>query len=221
VKKTALIINLIYGAALIALFILFFVAGSKKAESGDGGKIIKEKDEIDSVLLHAQGQSVKIAFVNTDSILSNYEYYKKSIEKFETQKKQAEKQFQDKYKKLEEDYKNYMTKINLGLMTEQEAEAQFSKKQQEVETYYNSLTEELLKKEERVSSQLYDSIISQVAQYNKTAGFTFIIAHSKGSNILYADPKLDLTDEIIKELNNSYYKWIGEDKGKKKKSKKN
>ena len=216
-KKSIYIINIIYALCIIILFILFFSKNrqDKQTEPDE----IADTDKIDKTMFEAGENAMKIAFVNTDSILSNYEYYKRAIDKFEKQKAQAENQFQQRYKKLEDDYKNYITKVQLGLMTEEEAEAQFSKNQREVENYYNKLTSDLMKKEEELATQLYDSIISQVEQYNKRLGFNYIIAHSKGSNILFADPELDLTDEIISELNNSYYKWIGDDKSKKKKSK--
>jgi outer membrane protein len=216
VKKTALIIYIIYGLSIVALFILFLTP-CKRSVKADGteGQVITKNDEIDSILTNSTGTNTRIAFVNTDSILTNYYYYKKSIDKFEKQKEQAEKQFQSKYKNLEEDYKNYLAKINLGLMTEAEAEAQFSKKQRDLETYYNNLMESLMKNEEEVSVQLYDSIISHVERYNKNKGFHFIIAHSKGSNILFADPELDLTDEIIAELNKNQPESKGTKKGKK------
>ena len=216
-KKTVYIIHTIYALCIIILFILFFSRNTKdkqteQVEATDTGKF-------DRTVFEAGENTTKIAFVNTDSILSNYEYYKQAIDKFEKQKVRAESQFQQKYQKLEEDYKNYVTKVQLGLMTEAEAEAQFSKQQREVESYYNKLTSDLMKREEELAAQLYDSIISQVEQYNKRLGFNYIIAHSKGSNILFADPELDLTDEILTELNTSYYKWIGENKSKNKKSK--
>lgn len=200
-KKSTLILNIVYGVALIALFVLYFTKFSKKAENVKA--VSKVAPIPDSIL----AKPMTIAFVNTDSILTNYKYYKAEISKLERQQASAEAEFTSRYKKLEEDYKNYMTKIKLGLIKQEEAEAQFAEKQKQLEDYYEQLRTSLAEKEQEVSVRLYDSIIGTVQRFNESTNYSYIIAHSKGSNILYADKALDLTALILDELNTSYESW--------------
>lgn len=210
-KKAFLIVSIIYGLALIALFILFFT-GKKSSVSKEESPDLPVG--IPDSLMPKPEKPLTIAYVNTDSILANYKYYKAQISSLENSQQVAEKQLEEKYKKLEEDYKNYLTKIKLGLIKQEDAENQFAEKQAELQEYQEKLRNNLLEKEQKVADQLYDSILNHIAIFNKKAGYTYIIAHAKGSNILYSDPSLDLTAIILKSLNASYDSW-SKKKGKK------
>ncbi len=210
-KKTFIIVSSIYGLAIIALFILFFLG--KKGHSGE----VKKPDlpvNIPDSLIAKPEKPLTIAYVNTDTILANYKYYKSQIASLESSQAIAERQLEERYKKLEEDYKNYLTKIKLGLIKQEDAENQFAEKQAELQDYQDKLRNNLLEKEQKVADQLYDSILNHIAIFNKQAGYTYIIAHAKGSNILYSDPSLDLTQIILQSLNASYDAW-SKKKGKK------
>lgn len=201
-----------YGAAIVVLFVLYFTGRTNQGSSAavsENDTLINRYDTI--------ARQLKIAFVNTDTILSNYTYYKEQTSALEKDQVQAEKNYTAKLKKLEEDYKNYMYKINLGLMKQADAEREFAKKQEELEAYRARVSNTLIEKQEEIASRLYDSILVTVERYNKTAGYTYIITHAKGSNLLYADHSLDLTDVILEELNRSYEIWSGNSKSKKKK----
>jgi len=203
VKKTFIIISAVYGLLIIVLFILFFV---KKTETA----AVKNPElpiAIPDSLIPKQEKAITIAYVNTDTILANYKYYKAQIAQMEKSQASAEKQLEERFKKLEEDYKNYLTKIKLGLIKQEDAEKQFAEKQAELENYQMQLRNQLIEKEEKVANQLYDSILNHIAIFNKTAGYTYIIAQAKGSNILYSDPDLNLTQFILEGLNKSYEQW--------------
>jgi len=203
VKKAYIIIAAIYGLSIIFLFILFFTKKPKTTTIKSPELPIGIPDS----LLPKKEKAMTIAYVNTDTILANYKYYKAQIASLEKSQATAENELEARFRKLEEDYKNYLTKIKLGLIKQEDAEQQFAQKQAELENYQSQLRNDLLVKEEKVANQLYDSIINHVAMFNKTAGYTYIIAQAKGSNILYSEPELNLTQFILEGLNKSYEKW--------------
>ena len=43
-----------------------------------------------------------------------------------------------------------------------------------------------------------------VAEYGEENGYTYIFGSNESANIMYAKEGLDITDEILKELNESY-----------------
>ena len=43
-----------------------------------------------------------------------------------------------------------------------------------------------------------------VAEYGKENGYTYIFGSNESANIMYAKDGLDITDEIVKKLNESY-----------------
>ena len=66
-------------------------------------------------------------------------------------------------------------------------------------TYWNSNGPEQAKYNE----EMRDSIQNFLKQYNKTKKYDFIMSKA-GDNILLANPKYDITNEVVKGLNKRY-----------------
>jgi outer membrane protein len=203
VKKISIALNIAFAAAIISLFILHFTSKTPGEKS-----VVTESDT--AVAFDSSGQStLRIAFVNTDTILANYDYYSDQISEIQNDKVAAEKRVMDKLKVLEEEYQKYIYKVKLGVMTEAQAEAEFSKKNEELESYRTSASNALMEKQEQISKRLYDSVFNAVARYNERSNFTYILANNSINNsLLHADKSYDLTKEILSDLNTSYDKYI-------------
>ena len=202
-KKISIALNIAFAAAIISLFILHFTSKTPGEKS-----VVTESDT--AVAFDSSGQStLRIAFVNTDTILANYDYYSDQISEIQNDKVAAEKRVMDKLKVLEEEYQKYIYKVKLGVMTEAHAEAEFSKKNEELESYRTSASNALMEKQEQISKRLYDSVFNAVARYNERSNFTYILANNSINNsLLHADKSYDLTKEILSDLNTSYDKYI-------------
>ncbi|MBT3303262.1 MAG: OmpH family outer membrane protein [Bacteroidetes bacterium] len=202
-KKISIALNIAFAAAIISLFILHFTSKTPGEKS-----VVTESDT--AVAFDSSGQStLRIAFVNTDTILANYDYYSDQISEIQNDKVAAEKRVMDKLKVLEEEYQKYIYKVKLGVMTEAQAEAEFSKKNEELESYRTSASNALMEKQEQISKRLYDSVFNAVARYNERSNFTYILANNSINNsLLHADKSYDLTKEILSDLNTSYDKYI-------------
>ncbi len=150
--------------------------------------------------------TVTIAYVEVDSIMTQYTFAKETSEILQkkaeniqntlTAKQQA---IQAATAKLEQDYQNN----NL-------TQSQAQQRQQAIQNDYNNLqvlnqrlTSEFNAEQEKFSIALQDSIHHYLTAYNKDKGYTMILSKS-GDNILMADPSLDITDEIIAGLNKAY-----------------
>ncbi|MBT7038441.1 MAG: OmpH family outer membrane protein [Bacteroidetes bacterium] len=202
-KKISIALNIAFAAAIISLFILHFTSKTPGEKA-----VVAESDT--AVAFDSSGQStLRIAFVNTDTILANYDYYSDQISEIQNDKVAAEKRVMDKLKVLEEEYQKYIYKVKLGVMTEAQAEAEFSKKNEELESYRTSASNALMEKQEQISKRLYDSVFNAVARYNERSNFTYILANNSINNsLLHADKSYDLTKEILSDLNTSYDKYI-------------
>ena len=75
---------------------------------------------------------------------------------------------------------------------------------QDLEAQHQRLMAELQQESDKNSMQLRDSINSFLKEYNKTKGYSLIISNTGADNLLYADPSLNITKEIIEGLNKRY-----------------
>jgi outer membrane protein len=189
-------LNIFFFLALTFLYFLHFRNVQKN--KNDDFEIVTPNDSIK----FAGG--VSIAYINTDSVVANYKYYTELKTKLENEQRVAENQLQIKAKDLEHEYKLLSTKVNLGLIKQEEAERSFAVKQQEVELLRQNLSDGLINKERELTEQLYDSIVTFVNKYNLKSRHTYILGYAKGGGIIYAPKSMDMTKQIVKGLNDEY-----------------
>ena len=75
--------------------------------------------------------------------------------------------------------------------------------EQEIVQLEQTLTLEFEKEGVQKNQALRDSINKFMIEYNKNKGYDFIIT-KLGENLLYANPAYDITNDVIKGLNERY-----------------
>jgi outer membrane protein len=89
---------------------------------------------------------------------------------------------------------------------QKKTEEKLAKKQQDLTALDTELTQQLMAEKETRNMEVHDTIVSFIARFNKTKNYTFIFERSYGGTLLYANPSLDITDEIMKGLSDEYGK---------------
>ena len=113
----------------------------------------------------------------------------------------------EKYKALQDDQADFERKYkNNVYATPERAQSEYNRilqKEQEIVQLEQTLTLEFEKEGLQKNQALRDSINKFIAEYNQNKGYDFIIT-KLGENLLYANPKYDITQEIINGLNEPY-----------------
>ena len=148
---------------------------------------------------------VKIAYVEVDSIMTQYNFckdYQKILEKRGTNIQNAL-----AAQNLQAAAQNFQNKVNNnGFSSRQEAESQQAAIQRQQEQYLASrdrLANELQSETAKFNEALHDSLEHFIAKYIKDKKYTYILT-KQGDNMLYADPALDITKEVVAGLNKAY-----------------
>jgi outer membrane protein len=164
--------------------------------SGDAGSSASEA---------AKGK--KIVYVQADTLLKNYEYYKDFQKEFESKGFQLENDLANKGRNFQNKVAFFQQRAQQGALSQdqaQAAQAQLGKEEQDIAKYRDDqlrkLEEERLKKTE----EFYGNIFEYIKKYNKENGFEFVLGYSKGGGILFADANLDVTKKIVEGLNKEY-----------------
>ncbi len=149
----------------------------------------------------------KIVFVQADSLLKQYDYYKDFQKEFENKGFQLQNDLGNRARSFQNEVAFFQQKAQQGGMTQEQGQSvqqQLGKKEQEIAQYRDAqlakLEEERLKRTEQFYSNIYDYI----KRYNKENGYEFVLGYSKGGGILYADPSLEVTAKIVAGLNKEY-----------------
>jgi outer membrane protein len=81
------------------------------------------------------------------------------------------------------------------------AQQRLGQMQQSLETRRTTLGEQLQQKQLAFTEKLQKNIDEYLAIYNKDNKYDFILSYSKVGQILYANKALDITDDVLKGLN--------------------
>jgi outer membrane protein len=149
----------------------------------------------------------KIVYVQADSLLKNYDYYKDFQKEFESKGFQLENDLANKGRSFQNKVAFFQQRAQQGALSQdqaQSAQAQLGKEEQDITKYRDDqlrkLEEERLKKTE----EFYGNIFEYIKSYNKENGYEFVLGYSKGGGILFADASLDVTKKIVEGLNKEY-----------------
>jgi len=147
-----------------------------------------------------------IVYVNSDSLLTKYEYFKDLKVKLDAKSKAAQTDLGSKQQAFQREVAQYQQQQNT-LPADQRAstEERLSRKQQELQTYQQNAGAALQNEQATEQEKLYNKIADYLKIYAKEKGFKMVLTYQKGNSaILYADPALDVTSEVIVGLNEGY-----------------
>lgn len=152
---------------------------------------------------------LKIAFVEVDSLLANYQFCIDLSEEMVKKEENVRATLNDKTKKLEQEQQDFQYKYENNAFTRARAEEEYNRlmrKAQELEELKVKLAEELAIENQKNNMQLHDSIGNFIKIYNADKQFDFIISNTGFDNLLYGNPAYNITGEILEGLNKRYKK---------------
>lgn len=188
----------------IDFLVAILVALSIVATSCNGSSNDKKAAESATGAQTAKG--VTIAFVDLDSLMAHYQYYLDCSQLLEKKSASINATLNNKGIALQKEMAEFQDKIQKKSITEEQAvkiQTSLQNKQAQIQTLQQNLTEEFQKEQAKYNEALHDSVDNFLKSYNKTAGYTFILARSN-DNILLVDPKCDITKDVIAGLNKRY-----------------
>lgn len=150
----------------------------------------------------------EFVYVNSDSLLSKYDYFKDMNAKLETKSKKAEADLKDKGVAFQREVAAYQKDANtMSADQRQKTEERLARKQQELQGYQQNAGAALQNEQATENEKLYNKVADYLKGYAKEKGYKMVLTYSKASpTILFADESLDVTAEVIKGLNAAYSK---------------
>lgn len=198
------IINIVLLVGLLVLYALQFMPGRGEVTDTMPSETIREVGEISDIL--AEG-AFHIAFVKSDSLMSNFALAQKLQSDLEAEQRRLENSLQRRQREFQEEVESFQRQIQLGLINQNNAqirEQELMLKQQELMQLNDTYSAELIRREADMFREVYNRITKVLEDYNKEHGYDYILGYSPGGGILYANPRHDVTLEILTRLNKQY-----------------
>jgi outer membrane protein len=190
-KNLSIVLNIVLLVAVAVLFYLHFSThSSQPASSGSDSGVISD---------------LKIAYINSDTVLKYYEYLKVNKEKLEAKTKKMNDDYRNRVLSLQNEIQAYQRNVsNMTLGQARSAEEDLGKKQQNLQLYEQSLTQQLMQEENKLNKELYDRITKFLKTYGKEKGLQVVFKFDQTSDVLFGGEPLDISQDVINGLNEQY-----------------
>ena len=149
---------------------------------------------------------LKIAYVEVDSIMSQYKFCKEYSLILQKKGQNIQNTLAKKQEALQAAVANFQQKVQQNAYTREQAEAinaGLQKQGNDLQVLNQRLSTEFQNETDKFNKALRDSIQHYLAVYNKDKKYSIIFS-KQGDNLLYADKAYDITNEIIAGLNKAY-----------------
>ncbi len=166
----------------------------------------KQQPQVEEKSTVEVSKELKIAYVEVDSIMTQYRFAKEYAEILEKKSQNIQSTLNRKGQELQNAVANFQQKIQQNAYTREQAEniqAGLQKQQNDLQGLQQRLGTEFNTEQDKYNQALHDSIEHFMAAYNKDKKYSIIFSKS-GDNLLYADKAYDITNEVIAGLNKAY-----------------
>jgi outer membrane protein len=146
-----------------------------------------------------------IVYVNSDSLLLGYEFYKKATKDIEVKKNEFSKDiegqantFQNKVLKAQQNAQS----MTLGEI--ENTKKTLAAEEQRLMQYRDALMQNLANQEKDLVEKINKNIDEYMKRYAEKNGYKMILGYKQGVTVWYADARLDVTKDVLKGLNEEY-----------------
>lgn len=192
------VISGVLAAAIVALFILHFTSRSNGKGTSNN----------DFTAVNDSSVTLPVAYVRIDSLLINYNYAKDMNESLIRKQEASRATLTQKERQLQSAAEEFERKLRNNAFLSQERAQQEQQRimnmQQDYQQTAERLTQEYALEQQKLNLELEDTIKVRLQEYNINKGYQLIFSNTGSDNLLYADDKYDITQEVIVFLNGKY-----------------
>ncbi|MBC7570710.1 MAG: OmpH family outer membrane protein [Spirosoma sp.] len=191
-KNASLFLNVLLTIAVAVLYYLHFAGPKTEAVVASKPADAKGKD---------------IVYVNVDSLLTKYDFFKDTQKVLESKRFQLENELATKGRNLQNKAAFFQKQASEGRLTQEQGratEASLQKEQQDILAYRERAAQNLAGEEAEKNKQLYDQIYDYLKSINAQNKYQFVLGYTKGGGILFANSDADQTKAILDGLNKQY-----------------
>lgn len=146
----------------------------------------------------------KYAYVDTRYILSNVPEFEAAQQQIDELAIEWQKEIEEKFAEIDALYKRYQNEAPLltqDMKNRRENEiVQKEKEAKELQKKRFGNDGDLFKKREELIRPIQDKIYNAIEKKAKQRSYVFVFDRSDNANLLYADPKNDISNDVLKDM---------------------
>ena len=147
--------------------------------------------------------NLKFGHVNTQAILAAMPELKTIDEQLQTEYETLEGQLTDMQEDLQTSQKDYLTKLQAGIMTQlerSELETQLEEGQAKVQAFFEQAQSSLQEREQTLKRPLFDKVSNAIKEVGEEKGFLYIFEQTGGLTVYQSEKSIDVADLVKAKL---------------------
>ncbi len=153
----------------------------------------------------ADVKEVKTAYVDTSKLLEEYTEAKDIEAKYKAKSDEMGRELEAEVNRFKSEAANFQKNAQAnGQAWAQQKGAELQKREQQLSYAQQAMIQQLQQESGTEMDTLVKSVKKYIKDYGKKEGYGYIYGTGEAVSILYAEDKYDITDELIKLLNDKY-----------------
>jgi outer membrane protein len=149
-------------------------------------------------------QSQKLGYVDTDYILKNIPAYQAAQAQLDKISADWQKEIENIYAQIDKMYKDFQSEkvlLTEEMKTKRENDIVAKEKDaKDLQKKYFGKDGDLYKKRQELVKPIQDEVFNSIKEIAIQGNYAIIFDSAGSINMLYTDPKLDKSDEVLKKL---------------------
>jgi len=200
-KKLSFWLNIVLLIAVAVLFYLHFQTNDATSTSEKTQEEKEQQKEFDSY------DHLRVAYVNIDSLLSDYDMYIDKRDDFIQEQTSSQAELKSRSKQLQQEFSQLKEKLNKGLITRAKArmmQKNLGQKEQKLYQLRQNMSSKLAEREQVIYRQVLNNVMDYLDQYASENNYHYILSYSFGGPLLYKKDQFNITKSVLKGLNKQY-----------------
>lgn len=186
--------------ALVGVIYIGFFKGAKTTEATV------------SETISDPSKGIRMAYVRSDSLQKQYKFFQDLSTELQAEEAVVQKE-------IEKRQRDFQIEVNLyqqaaPKMNEQQraaSEADLMRVQQQYEGWAREQSDKLMGRQQDLQSKMKSDMDSVLVKMKDELALDFILLYDENSALIYANKDYDITDVVVKKLNENYSKKQAED----------
>jgi len=151
-------------------------------------------------------QAQKYAFVDTEYIMENIPEYAAAQDKLNDLSVEWQKEIEEKFAEIDKLYKSYQSEsVLLPEDMKRKREEEIIQKEREAKELQKKRfgqEGDLFRKRQELVKPIQDKVYNAIEEIANTKGYAFVFDKAGNMTMLYASPRFDLSDEVLRKIGN-------------------
>jgi len=161
-----------------------------------------------ALMLTSAVSAQKYAYIDSDYILKNVPEYQDAQNQMDDLSEKWQKEIEAKFIEIDALYKKYQADVVLlpaDMKKKREDEIiNFEKEVKQFQQEKFGADGALFQKRQELIKPIQDKIYNALEEIAKSKNYSFVFDKANGASIMYANPKFDISDDVLDELGYSF-----------------